>query len=248
MRKVLSLSFGICLLVGVDSLAVADPAARAIVEKALRASEGVERSAPPKALQSKLKGTLWINGAWRPMTLEGWIQLPSQMKTVLRCDVGGREFLLVQVVNGNRAWRSENGQTQESKGPALTELQEGLHDQRVGLLFPVLDEKSYTLSMAGQSMVNDRPALGVRVSSPGHEDITLYFDRTTGLLVKSERRTPDLTGKEIFRETFFGYKDINGKKELATMAIHQDRVKIGEAEITDVKYPDKIDEREFAPP
>jgi len=54
----------------------------------------------------------------------------------------------------------------------------------VAMLAPLKD-KAYTLAPIGEVKVEDRPALGLRVSRKGNRDINLYFDKKTYLRVKT---------------------------------------------------------------
>ena len=63
-------------------------------------------------------------------------------------------------------------------------LLSGGQQQRIYLsqVLPLTD-KTYPLTGAGEAKVNDRPAVGVKVTARGHRDVTLYFDKESGLLL-----------------------------------------------------------------
>ena len=51
-----------------------------------------------------------------------------------------------------------------------------------------LRDADFQLSPAGEVKVNDRPALGLRVSRKGWPDVNVYFDKESGLVVKAATR------------------------------------------------------------
>src|SRR5262249_46855062 len=83
-------------------------------------------------------------------------------------------------------------------------MERSLYVDRVTSLVPLLKDKSFTLKALGESKVEDRPALGVQVSSTGHPDVSLYFDRDNGLLVKYAYPDRDpATNKDALHEIYF---------------------------------------------
>jgi len=113
-----------------------------------------------------------------------------------------------------------------------------------------LKDKAVNLSTLGEIKVDDRPALGVRVSSKGHRDINLYFDKETHLLVKSEMRVKvEATGMEANQETFYGgHKEVGGIKEPMKFVIKRDGKPYLNAEVEEVRRGEKVDDSVFAKP
>jgi|SRR5262245_15539316 len=223
--------------------------ARDILAKAIDAAGGAKKLSEFRALHAKYEATGSLGATDTPCTLEAFFQWPDQLKTELRCDFKGQKFILIQVINGDKAWRSENGQTQEAQGHNLTELQEDMYFQRIEALLPLIKDPGYILSALDEMKVIDRPAMGIKVSSKGRRDINLYFDKETALLVKSEHYLTDLSGKEIYRETLFSdYRDLDGSKQFMKMAIYQDHKKVFDAKVIEIKLLDKIDNSVFSKP
>lgn len=63
---------------------------------------------------------------------------------------------------------------------------EMLHSQRILWLMPLLQDRRFTLNPAGLSILDGRPVRGVRVSYPGRKDVTLFFDKAGGQLVRAQ--------------------------------------------------------------
>jgi hypothetical protein len=240
------------LLVAWAAPAGAQDAARAIVEQAVKAHGGEERLARARADKVKYRGTLFVPGALPvPFVAETTVQLPSQYKTVMEVTPAkGDKHTFVHLVNGDKITLLVDGQPPRQTDPAaLAELRDTMQLDRAARLVPLLQDRSYELGVLDEIKVNDRPAVGVRVAGRGRKELRLYFDKELGLLVKTEHLLDDGNGKRVRLERYFGdFKDIGGyKRPLKVLALH-DGKKVLEAEVFDVKYFDKIDDREFTPP
>jgi hypothetical protein len=88
--------------------------------------------------------------------------------------------------------------------------------------------------VVGESQVEDRPALGVRLECAGDQPINLYFDAKTHLLVKWERRTKSPGSQEITEERYFKeYKDVNGIPRPFRVVVQHDGVQFAEWEASE---------------
>ena len=114
----------------------------------------------------------------------------------------------------------------------------------------VLKNKDYELSSLGESKVQDKPTVGVRVSRKGHKDINLFFDKDNGLLLKFEHRTTDFnTMQEVNEERIITeYQDKDGLKEPKKAVVNRDGKKYIDVEVVEVKYLDDIDDTQFSKP
>lgn len=123
---------------------------------------------------------------------------------------------------------------------------------RIGAIMRMafLTDKGYELSSLGEVQVNGQPAVGVRVSHKGSRDVSLYFDKKTGLVAKVERRAVDpMTGQEVTEERIIKeYQDKDGMKAAKKVLINRDGKKYMELDISEIKYLDKVDDSEFKEP
>jgi hypothetical protein len=114
-----------------------------------------------------------------------------------------------------------------------------------------LRNPAFQLKTSGEKSVSGRPAVAVRVSSNGHCDVTLYFDKDTGLLVRSDTCFKEAkTGKEINQEnTFSSYKEeaASGIKSPTHASIKRDGKQFVEADL-EFKHLQTLDDRMFARP
>src|SRR5438270_3085914 len=116
MRNVLSLSVATCLALGLAGRAAAQETARAVLEKAIQASGGVEKLGRATISRSKFKGTGEFEGVRANLTGDVLVQLPRQMKLELQAEVQGQNVSFLYVVNGDKGWIQMLGQTMELKG------------------------------------------------------------------------------------------------------------------------------------
>jgi hypothetical protein len=227
----------------------AQDAARDVIEKAVKAHGGFERLSRLRAVHDQLKGNAFVEGKETPFAGETFMQPPGQFKSVMQLTTPKGRVTVVQILNGDKAQVMIDGQPQPTSPSALAELRETFQLQRAVRLAPLLTDRNYELVSLGEVKVNDRPAVGVRVTAKGRRDLRLYFDKELGLLVKSEQTLEAGEGKEVKHEVYYGdFRDFDGYKRPVKLAAFRDGKKVMEAELVEAKYLDKIDDAEFTKP
>jgi hypothetical protein len=225
-----------------------DAAARALVDRAVQAQGGADRLAKWPAVTAKLKGTFHGLGAAVAFTGEFASQGPDRHKVDIEGEAGGEKFRLVQVLNGDKGWVKVNDDTAEMGKEELARAREEAYAEWVATLVPLKDKK-FSLASLGEVTLDQRPALGVKVSHKGHGDIELYFDKETSLLVKSETRVKDDNDQEVTEETFVSdYKEVQGTKQAAKFTVKRDGKPYLEGEVTECQLAEKLDDGVFAKP
>ena len=131
----------------------------------------------------------------------------------------------------------------------LTEEKERLYAAWVDTVAPLTDTDFELLSL-GEAKVGKHAAVGVRVACAGHRDVDLYFDKVSGLPVKSVLRLKNpRTGRQTTQEVFYDdYKDFDGIKRATRITVRVDRRTTVEGRITDFKARKKLDDGVFARP
>lgn len=238
----------------VTGLVPAQETPRSIIERAIAAHGGAERLSRIRADKVRLHGKILLPGKDGPVLVpfsgETTIQLPDKFKNVFQMNVNtDKKFDLVQILNGDKAFVTVNGQLQNLPPAALAEMHETMYLDRVVRLVPLLTDRGYELTALGKSKANNREVTGIKVSMKGHKDLRLFFDDETGLLIKSEHVLDNIGGKEVLQEEFYGdFKDFNGYRRPTRIAAFRAGQKVLEAEMLDVKYFNKFDDTEFAKP
>jgi hypothetical protein len=230
-------------------LARAENDPKAVVNKAIKATGGEEKISKLKATKMKFKGTIDIMGNSVEFSAETTAQQPNQFRNEIKLDIMGQSITIVQVLNKDKAWNSAMGMTMELEGDQLDQIKEQAYGDYIESLVPLLNDKQFTLAAAGEEKVNGKAAAGVKVSSKGHKDVTLYFDKDTGLLVKSKKRGKDMGNNEIDVESFMSnFKDVSGVKSPTKILVKHDGQKFIEGEVSDIKLLEKVEDSTFDKP
>jgi hypothetical protein len=216
--------------------------ARAIVAKAIKALGGEEKLAKFNAQTFKETGTYYGMGDGLPYTGNYSVQWPHQF----RMEIVG---VFTIVLNGDKGWMQMNGETREMTADEI-KVQQDEHFAGWIMQLTPLKDKQFKLSTVGESKINDRTAVGVRVSVEKRKDVNLYFDKESGLLVKGAHRAfSQEQGKEVNQEIFFNeYKEIEGAKIATKYLVKRDGEKFVEAEAHDIKACEKLDDSVFGKP
>lgn len=175
-----------------------DPApARAIVEKAVQAHGRLDKF--NAATYSRIQGS-FDNGG-NPFTGEVFSQPGGKLRAAFNFKSEGQRIL---VLDGPKGWLKIQGVTREIDQPLQGRLKISRHVDRVCSLTVLLNKKDYLSSPLGESRLEGKPTLGIRVSFSGMPDVNLYFDKERGYLVKIAYRTKaPFTENMELRETYF---------------------------------------------
>ena len=250
MRKFLLLAAVLVCAAGLGRLARADDDTKPILDKAVKAHGGMEKLQKLKkmAVQSRAKGKIQQLGGI-DITLETSAQ-DDKSRQVIEGEIANTKFKQVVLLDGKKLRTFVNGQEYKLDDKKLQkEIEERIYAEKVtGLVF--FQEKGYKLSPLGEAMVNGKPALGIRVSSEGHRDVNLFFDKDKGFLVKTETRAADLmSGEEKTEEKVLqDYKQQDGYFLPTRVTVLQDGKELLSLEIEEIKFVDRFDEETFTKP
>lgn len=220
MRRILTA----CLLLSAPTIlpciAAADPApddAAAIIAKAIKAHGGAEALTKYKATQASSKGKITLPGVGEvECTQEVATMLPDKVKETVHLTVNGNPIDVVTVMNGDTFSIEAAGKDVPITDDIKKTLKEARYTIGVARLVALVRDKGFELSVIGEDKVEGKPAVGVLVKSEGHRDVSLYFDKGTGLLAKVERRAVDpLSGKEFSEERIILSYGEKGKEGIA---------------------------------
>jgi hypothetical protein len=218
-----------------------------IVDKAIKAHGGAERLEKQLGVHTKAKGTVDLLGGIE--FTQDTMVYAGKLKDVMQMQVMGQAVAVTTVYDGKKAWVVANGQTVDLDDKLMEELKQIGYQAQLARLTS-LKNKEFQLSPLGESQVEGKPALGIKVQSKGHKDVNLYFDKASGLLAKIERQALDATSmQEVMEERIIqDYQDQDGYKVPKKVLINRDGKKFVEAEILEFKIVDKIDDNEFVKP
>jgi hypothetical protein len=243
------LAFGFVVAVNVPARADDAADAKALVEKAIKAHGGQDKLAKFTGHTVKFKGNFHGMGQAIPMTGEVSTQGNDKIRVDVEVEAGGMKFRIINVFDGEKGWNKIGDMLMELDKDLVAEAKEQTYVGWVETLAPLKD-KQFTLATVGEIKVDNRPALGVKVSSKGRRDVDLYFDKETGLLVKRESRVKDEgSGQEVTEEAFPSeYKDVQGTKQAMKFVIKRDGKLYLDGEASELQLSEKLDASLFTKP
>jgi hypothetical protein len=252
MRRYLTAGLALCFVLSGLSLARADEAAdmKDLVEKGVKSLGGEEKLAKMKGITVKAKGKFYGFGDGVDFTSTTYNFGTDKIRTDIEGDMGGNKFNFTQIYNNGKGWAGMGTDAQEMPEDNLNEIKHSLYVNGLTRL-NTLSGKEFTLKSLGDSKVGDAEALGIKVSSKDHKDVSLFLDKKTGLVLKTETAVKDVMGggEEQKEERLYAdYKDHDGLKYPNKVTINRDSKKFVEQEATEVKFSEKLEDNLFAKP
>jgi len=236
------------LFAGLAAAGQAQDEARAILEKAIKARGGEADLTKYKAGTIKAKGRIEIlDGV--DFSQEITYLLPGKFRDEMSMEIKGNQIRTVTVFDGTKGVLEVNGKKVDLGDKLTDPLKDAAAMLEAHRLVPLRD-KAYELAPAGEVEVNGKPALGIRVTKKGQRDFTLFFDKGSHLLVKVEGRTVDVaSGQEVTQERIITeYHKVDGRPQVKRILMNRDGKKFMEAEVTEAKEFEKVDEGQFKLP
>jgi hypothetical protein len=183
-----------------------DPTARALIDKAIQAQGGYDILSRAVAGYHKIKGVFPSDKPDERLkfTGESWGDASNRAKYILRGD-DDNPGVRIMVVEETKGWRSYEGVVLDFDEKFQARMRKASYADKVASLVALVRDKGYTLIPLGESKVKGTTVLGVKVQYAGMPDIQLFFDKASGLLIKTAYRLNDLdTNKEFLQEVYYG--------------------------------------------
>jgi len=251
MRRFIGAAVAAALVVGVGTRAWADDKDRAmaVVDKALKALGGAEKFGKTPAYTVKGKGTINIGGNESAFTVHSTVQGLDHFRGEFEAEIAGNKIKGLTVINGDKGWQKFGENGRELTGDTLAGEKRNVYLQMVpGTMVPLKGE-GFKVVLAGEEKVNDKTAVGVKVTGPEGKDFTIYFDKESGLPVKQVAKVSGFMGEEATQETVFAdYKDFGGVKKATKVTSKRDGEPFMKQEVTEFKMLDKVAPETFAEP
>jgi hypothetical protein len=224
-----------------------DAEALALVDKAIHAHGGVDKLRA-QGQAWKVKGYLEVFGMKQNYTADYVFVAPDKIRFDMHMEQSGKTITLAVATDGKDAFEQSGTFLRDMDKSKSAEFLERAYGMHLTQLYPLKD-KAYTLKALGESKLDEQTITGIKVSSPGRRDVSLYFDKT-GLLVKTSTRVHDeFSQKEVTQDTLrTGYRDRNGRKVFDKMVIQRDGKTFMVEEFNDQRSLDKVDSALFAKP
>jgi hypothetical protein len=223
---------------------------KALVAKAVMAHGGAENLSKYPGGSSRFKGKLTIQGQAFDYTLSLNVQEPDKLRSDMEVEIMGQKLTILHIINGDKDWFKFNGTDMEATNEQKEQGRETIANSRLLRLLP-LRNTDYTLSPLGEIKVDGKPAVGIRAEKKGFTPVNLYFDKTTGLLVKSEMQLQDPNNptEKANGETFYSdYRKVEGVMIPFKFVRTINNKPFLESEVTEVKLSPKLDDNLFNKP
>jgi len=221
----------------------------AILDKAIKATGGEEKLKKIDAMSWKTKATILINGDNNPFSAQSTVQGLDRYRTEFDAEFGGNAIKGVVVVSRDKGWRKFGDQIMPIEEDALANEKRMIYLQVIPTKLVILKEKGYKLESADEQTIGGKPAVGIKVTGPDGKDFTVYFDKESGLPARVVAKVIGFDGQEFTQETNVkDYKEFDGIKKATKSDSKRDGEEFVKAEISDVKFLDKVDPKTFAEP
>jgi hypothetical protein len=255
MRTLLSVSAAITLALVALAPARADEATdkeiQSLLDKAIQAHGGEANLTKHKAVTTKGKGKIHVMAMDFDFTITVIVQKPSQIWLEVTVEINGMSIAFTQAIDGDKGWIKVMDKVIDMDADKVAEGKAQMYSREVETLVPLKKDKAFTLKTLGETKIEGTDAVGILVTRKDQRDVSLYFDKKTSLLIKSESRGKDTDNgnKEFTGETFYSdYKEFDGVKHAMKLKQKRDGKEFLEMEMTEVTPQDKIDAATFAKP
>jgi hypothetical protein len=251
LRLPLSVAFAAIAVAGFTPARAAEGEkdAKAIVAKAIEAKGGAATIDKYNGFALKFKGKFHGQGIEADMTGTTRLMLPDKQRTEAALDASGQAISYLLVYDGKKGWVSINGNPEELSNDQIAEARESVHLESLAALHG-LSGDGVKLTSLGESKVDGKNAVGVKVSAKGFRDVSLFFDKDSGMVLMSETRAKDPTSGDEFKEiiTFGDYKKVDGLMVPYKRAEKRDDKPYMEMEMTAVTPSEKLEDKDFGKP
>lgn len=225
-------------------------AAEALIQKAITA-RGLSVEKPMLAETWNLSGKFHMGGQAFTFSGEGLFQSPNQYRMNMEMDISGQKMKFIIGVNGEEAYQAAADRVETVEDKKREYMLNQAHIMNVCALFPLLNSKQVTLSIAKEDKLNEQTLHCVLVKRDKHPDITLGFDAKTGHLVKLSTKVMDefKDWAEVNEEIYFeNYRSVEGVQFPSRMRILRGGELMLEEELSNQKLHKSLDAKKFAKP
>ena len=246
--RTISLSLVLGLLVLSVSYCHGQESPRAIIEKAIKARGGLETITKPGASYRKVKGEFPDRGY--KFIGDGYSESRKNRLKLVHNTIGTDDNeQRIMVINGDKGWFVLQGTLITLDERAMARMKRARFADRVASLTVLMKEKGYKLAHLGESKIKEKTALGIKVSYEGQPDMNLYFDKHSGLLIKTRQQFFDSDeNREVVHELYYSEfkafdplaKEITALKKANISVKPQDLVKYVREQTPTPEIKDKI--------
>lgn len=224
-----------------------------LLDKAIQAHGGEEALEKLCTATWRGRGLLYRDGKEdKPFPFFGeWnAQLPGKYRYTYSLKGLGGNLPMTTCVQDGKAWRTViTGRGVDDLPEQAAKLEEEeAHAIYVSRLVPLL-KGGYQLTVMPVAQRDSRFIIGLKVDKPGYRSLTLFFDRTKGLLTYLDRKVLDPEkNQEVIQETsFLNFKNMGGAVMAQSITIRRGKKLFMEVELDKIEpkteFPSKFFEK-----
>jgi hypothetical protein len=220
-----------------------------VLDKAIKALGGEEKLGKAAGFTWKTKGTLTINGGENVMSGQATMAPMDRYRTDIDGEFGGNQVKIAVVLDGDKGWRKFGENAMPMDADALANEKRNVYLQFSTMTVLPLKGKGYKVATAGEEKVGDKPAAVLKVTGPDGKDFKMFFDKESGLPVKSTARVAGFGGEEYDQETLYkSYKEFGGIQKATKIEVMRNGEKFLDQDVSDFKALEKIEPGTFDEP
>jgi negative regulator of sigma E activity len=248
MRNRVWLMLTVCLFLAAPARA---DETKVILDRAIKAMGGADKLDTFQGATWKSKGTFQTENLKLEFTDEWSAQADGQYHWHFDVTLDGGMRTGTLVLNKDKGWyREDNVKTQDLDKEALALVLTDFRAVRIAERLTTLKDKAYQLAPLGELKIEDRAAVGIKVTHKDWPDLDLFFDKESGLPIRSELRFKESRdGQEVVHTFYFkDYKEVKGVMHFTTISLRRDDKPLMHLELTEVELHEKLDESTFDKP
>jgi len=238
-----------CLLFTSSTRADATSDAQAIIERAIRMQAGsVDKLEALRSWTQSMNGQLYAPNGEIMATKEIQLQGTDQFRGVFNLTVGQRMIRTTIGIDGEKGWCVfPTGQVEDLTLSQINDFRDEMYVMSLTTLVP-LKSKGLTFESLADTKINGVEVTGFKVSQTDRPTVSIYFDKKTGLLLKTSFPGKE-AGVRVTKESVFtDYKEFAGIMLPTKIMEHHNNNKAGNWTITNYSFGGKIDAKVFAKP
>jgi hypothetical protein len=186
--------------------------ALALLQNAIKAHGGEKGLEKAANFSRKGTGIMYAFNKEIPLNDHLVASLPDKFRFSVEAGPETRKEHFLSVINGEEGWMDTGAIVTELTKERLAELKEEAYVLWVGTLVPLTKDDNIQFGLVDDTKVDDKEAVGLKVSQKKHGELKLYFDKKTNLLVKIKRQAKE-SGVDVEKEYLYSdHMDVDGVK------------------------------------
>jgi hypothetical protein len=222
-----------------------DVAARAILDKAIKAIGGEERL-------NKISSFSWTSTSvaktgGKPIEMSAVFTFDGLTRVRREFRIGAVPRLTI--LDRDKGWYAFRREYSQMDGDAVAKEKRNIYLQVVPSLLVPLKRDGFKYVATGQEEVDGKPASVLNVTGPDGKEFLLYFDKESSLPVREVARSISDDGKQhVETATFRRYQAFGGIKQATAIEVRRGPQDVTFIEITDFRVLDRVNSELFARP